>query len=520
MKDNINFLLREFKTSELREILIDSKIGLEKESLRMLNSCLSKQSHQKAIGSSLCNRFITTDFSESQLELVTPAFKHKESLIDFLENLHHFVTMNINMEFLWPFSMPPFFASDAEIPIAKYGSSNIARFKELYREGLSNRYGRRMQAISGIHLNYSFSESIWKIPLFFENKSNFKIPRSDGYMKTLRNMMRLNWLVIYLFGASPIISRDQSHQDDEFLTLDEYTSYLPYATSLRMSDLGYQNSLRNTVNVSTDSLNQYLSDIREATTSESKEFSIFEKKQFAQINPNFLQIDDEYYSTVRPKSNKNKYMRTTSNLKKFGIDYLELRSIDLNPYSSIGITQDAIMFIDILFIYCLFQPDIPIDSEEQMKIYKTESLVSKKGRMKNLFLYKNNEKILLSSWANEIFEEMMPIAEILDGPELEYSEYLKNLCLRINEPETTPSASITNELIEKNMSFLDLAKDIGEKNRQSFLAKDKIKNSNWDEFERESLDSLDRQYKLEKTETSSLNDYLNKYFGELSDDFV
>ena len=257
----------------VKKKLTSGKIGLEKESLRIFQSKISSQPHHDSLGSALCNKWITTDFSEAQLEFITPAVSNKQVELDFLDNLHHFVTQNIGDEYLWPFSMPPFIQSDTEIPIASYGCSNLALFKMTYRNGLSHRYGRTMQAISGIHFNYSFPEHIWETLPFIQEKTDSKELRSKIYFRTLRNLHRFNWLILYLFGASPVATKNffDINQHD-LQKLDKHSYYLPYATSLRMSDLGYQNINQSNLSISLNSIEEYTFDLKKATEKKCEDF--------------------------------------------------------------------------------------------------------------------------------------------------------------------------------------------------------------------------------------------------------
>ena len=233
------------------------RFGLEKESLRVSQSTISTKPHQESMGSSLCHRHITTDFSEAQLELITPPLIDKKTGLIFLENIHHFVSHKIEDEIMWPFSMPPFIQSNQDIPIASYGSSNLALFKTTYRNGLSHRYGRTMQAISGIHFNYSLPEQLWKSLVFSVGETSSKEVRANIYFRTLRNLHRMNWLILYLFGASPIVTKNfLSNKNKGFKKLDNQTYYLPYATSMRMSDLGYQNINQSNLEISLNSLEE------------------------------------------------------------------------------------------------------------------------------------------------------------------------------------------------------------------------------------------------------------------------
>ena len=226
---------------DLGKILSQTNLGFEKESLRIKDTNISKSVHPRKLGSALCNRFITIDFSEAQLELITPPIKGNTKPLSMLDDIHHFVSQNIEEELLWPLSMPPKIASEDDIPVGNFGSSNEGMFKHIYRLGLANRYGKGMQAISGFHFNYSLPDHIWSL-LGNIDEIEMQTTRSKIYFNVLKNIHRMNWLLIYLFGASPVIHKQLvKDKGKDFLKLDDEYFYLPYSTSLRMSEYGYSN---------------------------------------------------------------------------------------------------------------------------------------------------------------------------------------------------------------------------------------------------------------------------------------
>ena len=502
--------------SEAKEFLGFSKVGFEKESLRIANSRISKSSHPELLGSALCNKFITTDFSESQLELVTPPFKNNNRSLAFLEDIHHFVSCNLKDEFLWPFSMPTNIDNEKDINISNYGTSNLGLFKRIYRNGLSHRYGRMMQTISGVHYNYSFSDRFWqKLPLKNLDK-DYKEIRSLSYFNMLRNISRVNWLILYLFGASPIITRNLlTKEKQSFQKLDDETYYLKYATSLRMSNFGYYNILGDEFSVSLDSLASYISDIQEATKTPSKSFKSLNKKNNKnnqQINENLLQIDDEFYAVARAKSRVISNQRTTSKLTNGGVDFIELRSLDLNPYSRIGIDQETTNFLEILLSYCFVKQKGYLSDLEKQEISHNDSLVAKQGRYPGLYLQKDGEKIRLKDLGNQILDELYPIATLLDNKQNQYTKSLDLMVEKINDPSKTISGRLMDDIFTKNISFIELGATIGEANKDYYINLDQSQNSNWDFLKEEVKSSLNQQHSLEKNERESFEDFLDSYF--------
>src|SRR6202043_936173 len=199
--------------------------------------------HPRAFGSALTNEHITTDYSEALIELVTPPFTASWELLQYLLDLHQFVYRHLGDELLWATSMPCAIQRDEDIPIAQFGTSHVGRMKTIYRRGLGLRYGRMMQAISGVHFNYSFPLPFWEMYADIrESRERGTDFISASYFDLLRNYRRYGWIVLYLFGGSPVVcksflkGRNAGLEDSTNNTL-----YEPYATSLRMSDVGYRN---------------------------------------------------------------------------------------------------------------------------------------------------------------------------------------------------------------------------------------------------------------------------------------
>ena len=245
----IRFSLDDVKKSKATSELNFINRGIEKESLRVDSSGkISQKSHPKGLGSALTNPYITTDFSEALVELVTPTFNSAEECLKFLSDLHVFVNQNLEDESLWPLSMPCSIDSEEEIPIGNYGLSNQGMMKTIYRRGLSNRYGSMMQAIAGIHYNFSFSDNFLKI-LADSNSHNLKELKNEVYLGIARNFRRYGWLYLLLYGSSPMTSKsfaaNRSHDLDNLNSDDLYKAN---ATSLRMGDLGYISHAQDNLN--------------------------------------------------------------------------------------------------------------------------------------------------------------------------------------------------------------------------------------------------------------------------------
>ncbi|MDB3990711.1 glutamate--cysteine ligase [Gammaproteobacteria bacterium] len=504
-------LLKLFDADTLR----NSLSGIERELLRVDQECnLHFTSHPKSLGSALFNKYITTDFSEAQLELVTPTFSDNKALLSFLKNIHHFVQVNVNHEILWPYSMPPFITDEDTIRIASYGSSNLAKFKSIYREGLSNRYGRLMQTISGIHYNFSITEDL--ISIINQNqKVTEEFSRSSLYFNCIRNLHKLSWLILYFFGASPVVSENFISNKYKFKKIYGDIYYIPFSTSLRMSDIGYQNTSRISHNISLNSENSYIDSLKMLTEKPSADFSkipLIEDGRWLQLNKNILQIEDEYYSVARPKSNLISNDRLTKKLTKSGTQYVELRSVDINPFSLKGIDIESIYFLETFMLYCLL-----IESPQMNKIDYDQTtfnhlLVSIEGRKPNLMLSRNNKNISLRDWAIEILDGMLILAEKIDDDEKNYTEAVLNAMSKIKDTDALLSSLLLDEISKEKLSYSDFWKSISQKHKRAFLDRSKSENLDWNTLQKESDESELRQRIADNESDVLFEDYLADYF--------
>ena len=522
MIDNLEDLTKKVFSNDLRDILSSGKFGIEKESLRVNRSKISRTAHQESMGSPLCHKYITTDFSEAQLELITPPFIDKQKGLTFLENIHHFVSHQIEDEIIWPFSMPPFIESDSDVPIAMYGSSNLALFKRAYRNGLSHRYGRSMQAISGIHFNYSLPEQLWKSLVFNAGETSSKEVRANMYFRTLRNLHRMNWLVLYLFGASPVVSKNFiKNKLQGSKELDNYSYYLPFATSLRMSDLGYQNINQSKLEISLNTLQEYIYGLRQATETKCDDFQKIDKEvieDYPQINSNILQIEDEYYAVSRPKSSNLSNRRLTTKLDKIGVDYIELRSLDINPFQRVGIDLKTVHFLEVFLIYCSLSPSPLIKSDEIEEITKNDLMVATRGRKPGLNLNRRGQKISLKNWANQILDEMIALANWMNNETTDFSGIIQEFRTQTSNPELTLSAILLNKILSEKLDFQELGRVIGNDYKNYYIKLEASKNSDWALLESESNQSKKSQEKIEQANHQHFEDYVKDYFTDSSDE--
>ncbi|MGH8371894.1 MAG: glutamate--cysteine ligase [Gammaproteobacteria bacterium] len=504
-----------------RSILRDGQKGLEKESLRVNSrGCLAQTPHPRAIGSALTHPHITTDYSEALIELVTSPFADTRDTLHSLCDIHSFVYQHLDNEMLWATSMPCVLEDDAHIPIANYGSSNVGMMKHVYRRGLGYRYGRSMQTISGVHFNYSFPEALWPVLQSLDGDTgplrNFVDAR---YFGMLRNFQRVSWLLLYLFGASPAVCKSflRGHKL-EFSEFDANTWYEPFATSLRMSDIGYKNKHQSRVGISYNSLDDYVQTLTHAITTPEPEYEAIGVKvngEYRQLNANILQIENEFYSFVRPKQPIKRSERPTLALRKRGVRYAEVRALDVNAYDPLGVSVHSLHFIEALLIACLLGDSAPGDADEQAAISHNQAVTARHGRDPELKLLRNGREIPLRTWATEITDQLPGICAALDGddPSRPYASALALQREAIIDSERTPSARILSEMREHGESFFHFAQRLSKRHREFFLSR-KLTTDVAADFTRQARQSLADQANLEAADTLSFDEYLQCYFAQ------
>jgi glutamate--cysteine ligase len=495
------------------------RCGVEKESLRVApDGLISMRPHPEALGSALTNRYITTDFSEALLEFVTPPMRNSWEVIQFLCDIHQFVYEAIDDELLWAVSMPCMIRSEADIPVANYGSSNIGTMKTIYRRGLGHRYGRYMQAISGIHFNYSFPDAFW--PAYEQVEGVLGDPmafRSEAYLGLVRNVRRLDWFLLYLFGASPAVCKTfLNGVEADLEELDTGTAYGRFATSLRMSEIGYHNTNQASLNVSANSLDDYIGHLNSAIRTPNAEFQKIGVKvgaDYRQLNANNLQIENEYYSTIRPKRVTRTGERPTEALRKRGVEYVELRALDVSPFDPVGINQKHVRFLEIFSIYCLLKHSPPIDTLEQRNNSYNRMTVAGRGREPGLELRRDNSPVALREWGTEICGQMLAISELLDTDGNQgYSDAVKEQMKAVEEAELTPSARLIAELKETGQPMFTHGMELSRNYADYFKGLAPDLNSHHAMLCEESRESIKRQAAVESEDKMPFEEYLERYF--------
>ena len=509
--------------SDIREILQGRRVGLEKESLRVAtDGGIAQTPHPPALGSALTHPSITTDYSEALLELVTPPFHHVRDTLQFLDDTQRFVYGQLEDEILWATSMPCVVEGDASIPIAQYGSSNAAKMKTAYRRGLGHRYGRMMQAIAGVHFNYSYPEAFWR--LYQEETGDPRDPRdfvSESYIAMVRNLQRHGWLVPYLFGASPAICASFLGAAQTSLEKwQKYSYYAPYATSLRVGDIGYQNSKEGEagIRVNYNSLEDYIESLTWAITTPYPEYEkipLIEDGEWQQLSANILQIENEYYSSVRPKQILDGEEKPTLALAKRGVAYLEIRSLDVNAYEPLGISEAQMRFLESFLLFSLLKPSEPYDDTELAEIRHNINAVAERGRDPALRLRRHGKDVLLREWAYEIFEQIAAGCELLDkgAAGCAYGDALRTEHDKIADPDLTPSARMLADMAANKEEFYHFALRMS-RQHQRFFAERPLDAAKLAEFEAEARLSLEKQKAIEAADDISFDEFMRNYFAQ------
>ncbi len=522
MPVDIKPLLRDLSTPANSPLLTGILRGLEKESLRVdQNGRISQKPHPEACGSTLTHSLITTDYSEALLEFITPPNHRIDALIEQLTHIHKFTYDHLQNEYLWVASMPCQIDSDDEVKVAQYGSSNPGKMKTIYREGLGHRYGRMMQTISGIHYNFSLPTAFWAWLHNRENSTkNLQAFRTERYFDLIRNFRRYYWLLIYLFGASPAVcSNFVKNRNHELDNLDKDTLYAPFATSLRMGDLGYQSDAQSSLAVSYNCLEQYLATLCQAI---QQPYPSYEKTglkdsdgNYQQLNTSLLQIENEFYSAIRPKRTAESGETALSALHSRGVEYIEVRCIDLNPYEPLGISSSQMHFIDTFLLFCLLAESPLSDEDENHRILNNQRNIVYRGRDPALTLQFEDQTRTVKEWGECLFSSLVPVAEMLDNAyeSTDYAAALEEQRKKLSDPGLTPSGRILKDLRDKDYSYADFGLVQARKLNDYFTGQSLPAHINH-RFEQLTRQSIEQQQQLEQKCSGNFDSYLANYYRQ------
>ena len=499
--------------------------GIEREGLRVNpDGGIARTAHPAKLGSPLTHANITTDYSEALMEFITEPSTSIDEVLQQLRYLLAFSARQMNDEVLWAGSMPCQLGADADIPIARYGESNVGQMKEIYRVGLGNRYGRNMQTIAGIHFNYSLPDSIWNV-LRRHDHSHLPLQdyKTEGYFGLIRNFRRWLWLLLYLTGASPAVCRSFVKGREHHLSPlggDEHTLHAPLGTSLRMGDLGYQSSAQEKLTVCYNGLDRYVEILRTAILTDHdayKKAGVRDSTgEHRQLNAGLLQIENEFYSTVRPKQTARRGETQLKALADRGVEYVEVRCLDLDPFDPLGLSAQQIHFIEAFLLTCVMSPSPMTFNQEYAAIGANQRAAVYAGRDPELKLLRGDgSSVGMRDWAREIFDSIIRSADVLDDAygTNAYTEATNYYARYLDNPDLTPSARVLKELEEQQLTYFGWTRKQSEK-FQSEMLQVQLPQEKISEFAEQAQQSLRDQAKLEAADEYDFATYLSRYFEQ------
>lgn len=418
---NLDILKNTFTSNEL----LTGDFGLEREGLRVTAAGkLAMTPHPAIFGNKLKNPYITTDFSESQVEVVTPAYDTVPKTYAVLEGLCDIVNNEIGDEYFWPQSMPCDIPEDGDIPIAVYEGEKDAEAAMAYRKGLIERYGGKKQLISGIHFNFSFTERfIDKLHAAVAPEKPRKDFKDGVYLKLVRNYLRYRWLVVYLLGCSSALHKSyipECVSQMEPVGDDSYV--LKTGPSFRNSICGYKNKIA--LFPSYRTVREYTADVQNF------------------VDKGLISAPKELYTQIRMKAKG--VDNILESLEEDGIKYLEIRTVDLNVFDKCGIAEKDLVFLHQFMLYLLVEEESD-DVDWQKEGLENEEKVAFFGLDPNLIIRQNGKEVSMTRWALEILEKMQKMDIEL---ELGNGGVLKVMTDRVIHPEHTYAYRMA-EIVEK-----------------------------------------------------------------------
>lgn len=414
-----------------KKYLKKTQIGVERETLRVTEKgMLAKTKHPSTLGSKLKHPSITNDFAEAQLELITEPYTSLKTVEEHLKELHLVAHGEIGSELLWPLSMPS--TLPRTVPIADFGASEEGKLKTLYRKGLVHRYGQNMQLISGIHYNISYDDAFFRsLHTSFKSTLSEEAFRSETYLHIARNVLRYGWIITYLYGASPTCA--DSFGAKGLHKFGPKTRYLPHATSLRMSNHGYYSRIQQQLGISYNSKDAFIETMQHALTTKSPSYARIKE----QLNSNILQYEGEWYTRVRPKP-------SLETLQTKGIEYLELRSIDIDPFHPLGIGRCQMQFLELFLLFCLVKKSPPLTESEIKTLCKNQNDVALHGRHPGVHIMEGRVLKPIGQVAKTLIRALEKMSHLLPVCDIE------SFFAAVDDPEKTLSGKIMQVMQEEN----------------------------------------------------------------------
>lgn len=427
-------------------VWLEGLFGIEKENIRVdKEGKLSQTPHPAVFGNKLKHPYITTDFSESQIEMRTPPLTDIRQMLGFLVTIHDIISLELNDEYLWPQSIPPVLPEDNEIPIAQFGEDG--KEAQQYREFLAQKYGPKNQLFSGIHFNFSFSEQLLET-LFKKSNTNLSFDefKDEAYLKTTRQLLRLRWMYILLYGSSPVV--DSSMELTCKLEPGKVDKHV-IGLSIRNSCYGYQN------------IGELYPDYSSVAN--------FKRSVENMINDGKISSPKELYSPVRPKFIKN----------PDHISYIEMRFIDINPLTKSGITEETLCFLHGLALFGLLSDETDIfDTNAQDMANNYHEYVSLYGLNSMPVVHEHSGK-LINIWA-EAKKQLQAVKNLFQKLSISKSEYLQ-MMERISGLIDNPEKRLVNDILDGVLKLGYIPFHLEQS--QKFLNESRLKNYNFNGLE-------------------------------------
>ena len=410
------------KQHHLGLLFRQGSFGFEKESQRVhADGSVVTTPHPKSFGSRSYHPYIQTDFAESQLELITPPNKKVEDSLRWLSAIHEVVLRSLpDDEYIFPLSMPAGLPPAEKIKVAQLDDpADVA-----YREHLVKSYGTYKQMVSGIHYNFQLDADL--IQTLFKAQSEYQSAvefQNDLYLKMAKNFLRYQWILLYLLSATPIVDKNYFKGGISPLTPNQYVR------SLRSSQYGYVNAPE--IIVSYDSVEKYV---------ETLEHWVTEGKLIA---------EKEFYSNVR--------LRGAKKAREFldnGIQYLEFRLFDLNPFEPYGINLEDAKFIH-HFILLMIWMDETADQQ---------AVELGKSRLAEVAWEDPRSQTAYRAEGETILNQLLIMLEQI-GAEAEIARIVKDKLAQFIEPEQTLCGRLVNA-IEQAGGYQRLGAELAIRNKQ------------------------------------------------------
>jgi glutamate--cysteine ligase len=290
-----------------------------------------------------------------------------------------------------------------------------------------------------------------------------------------------------------------------------------------MSDLGYSNKTQAGIRLSLNDLDEYITALSNAIKTPEPRYEEIGVKvggEYRQLSTSTLQIENEYYSSVRPKRVAKSGERPTAALRRGGIEYVEIRSLDVNLFDPAGINQNTMRFVEAFLLYCLLEDSPPFDDEDLARSMRNHSRVARTGREPGLKLERSTGMVELRDWALAIVDDVTSLAELIDAGEggSDYAAAVGVMRQRVEHPSQTPSAMLLDELQTGTAGYSEYVLGVAESHRDYFLALRPLQERRQAAFEREVLESIQRQQDIEASDRLSLDEYLAVWFSDAAAD--